>query len=125
MTDFQSISETKFSASAAEDGNEIVVRLSGSADVLAKPHLGGLFAAVDARAHELAVERVRVDIRQLAFMNSSCFKDFISWLDKVREAAPGEQYQVMFQASATKHWQRRSLHALTAFARGFVTIEPS
>ena len=125
MTDISTISETTFSASAAHEGDEILVCLSGSADVAAKPHLEALLGTVEDRARELAVAQVRVDIRQLAFLNSSCFKDFIGWLDRLREAGPGKQYRVTFLSSASRHWQRRSLHALSCFARGLVTIEPS
>jgi len=125
MTDISHISENTFSASVAHDGHELVVRLEGSADVHAKPHLEALLGTVDDSARELAVDEVRVDIRQLAFLNSSCFKDFISWLDRVRDAAPDKQYRVRFLSSVNRHWQKRSLHALSCFAHGLVTIEPS
>jgi hypothetical protein len=121
MTDITFISEETFKASAVHDGGDIVVRLTGNADIVAKRHLDSLLTTVHDRARQLGVGRVFVDIRQLAFMNSSCFKDLISWLDKVREAR--ERYRVTFQSSSSRHWQKRSLHALSCFAPELVAIE--
>jgi hypothetical protein len=122
MTQLATIEEGKFSAEVFYDGKHVVVRLAGNADANAKPHLGMLFGNVHEHAQHHGVDRVRVDMRQLMFMNSSCFKDLISWLDKLRDVkAPG--YHITFLSSNALHWQRRSLHALSCFARGIVTIE--
>jgi hypothetical protein len=117
------VNETKFSASVARDGADIVVRLAGNADVAAKRHFEPILSTAHDHARQLGVSRVRVDLRQLAFMSSSCFKDLIAWLDKVRESGVGREYQVLFQSSAAHQWQRRSLHALSCFARELVSIE--
>jgi hypothetical protein len=123
MTDITNISEETFKASAVQDGDDIVLRLTGNADVVAKRHLDSLLNTVHDHARQRGIGRVYVDIRQLAFMNSSCFKDLISWLDKVREAR--ERYYVTFQSSSSRHWQKRSLHALSCFAPDLVAIESS
>jgi hypothetical protein len=124
MNTLATIEEGKFSASILHDGSDLTVHLAGNADVTAKPHLGALFGTVHEQARLLGVTRVQVDIRSLAFMNSSCFKDLIAWLDKVREeAAASDPYRVTFLSSSTLHWQRRSLHALVCFARGLITVE--
>jgi hypothetical protein len=123
MTELASVEEGKFSAVVSHDGADILVRLMGNADATAKPHLGMLFGNVHEHAERHAVECVQVDLRQLVFMNSSCFKDLIAWLDKVRDAPDGARYRIVFLSSSALHWQRRSLHALSCFARGLVTIE--
>ena len=123
MTELTSITEAQFSATVLHGGGDIVVRLTGNADIAAKPHLEPILGQVHRHARELRVERVRVDIRDLTFMNSSCFKDLIWWLEQVREATATERYRISFISSGAQHWQRRSLHALSCFARDLVTIE--
>jgi hypothetical protein len=123
MTELTAIVEPKFSAIVTHSGEEIVIQLTGNADVAAKQHLAGLLRVVHTQAQERGVGHVRFDIRNLAFMNSSCFKDLISWLDGVREATTVGRYRVTFMSSAALHWQRRSLHALSCFARDLVTVE--
>ena len=123
MTQLAAVTEDKFSALVVENDRDIVIQLKGNADVVAKQHLPRLLGTVHEHAQQLKMPEVRVDIRELTFMNSSCFKDFICWLEKVREAAAAHRYRIIFQSSAAQHWQRRSLHALSCFARELITIE--
>jgi hypothetical protein len=117
------IVEARFSATVVEEGGDIAVRLTGNADVSAKHHIEALLGSVHTEALRLRAASVRLDVRELVFMSSSCFKNFICWLEKVRELGESERYRVFFLSSAAQHWQRRSLHAVTYFAREIVTIE--
>lgn len=129
MTQLASVSEPKFSAHIDHDGEELVLELVGTADVPARQHLGALLQTLCDQAKARGVKRVLVDIRKLGFMNSSCFKDLICWLDKVRADVRADvpdgacHYRVVFRSSANQHWQKRSLHALACFARELVTVE--
>ena len=124
MTQLASIVEAKFSATAIHVGDDIILEMTGNADVAAKQHLAPLLQSLHERAKQLGVTRVQVDIRKLAFMNSSCLKDLISWLDRAR-LEPAGSYRIVFLSSANQHWQKRSLHALSCFARDLVTVEAS
>ena len=117
------VTEATFSAGVVHDGNHLVIRLTGTADVTAQQHLERLFDAAHAQALGLGVSQVQVDLRELSFMNSSCIKDVLVWLEKVRNAEP--RYLVTFLSSDAHPWQRRSLQALKQFARGVVSIEAS
>jgi len=121
MTELVKVTEATFSGCAMHDGNDIVVRLAGTADIAAQKHLEPLFATVHAQVAALGVSRVQVDLRELQFMNSSCIKDVIVWLEKVRKAE--KSYLVTFLSSETRPWQRRSLLALQQFGKGIVSIE--
>jgi hypothetical protein len=121
MTELLKVTEATFSASVVHDANVIVLRLTGTADVAAQQHLEPLLAAVHAQMAALGLSRVQVDLRELQFMNSSCIKDLIVWLEKVRKAEKG--YLVTFLSSDARPWQRRSLQALKQFAKGIVSIE--
>jgi hypothetical protein len=123
MIELAKVTETTFSACAVHDGQDIVIRFTGTADVVAQPHLERLFDVVHAQALALGVRLVQVDLRELEFMSSSCIKDMLMWLEKVRKGET--RYLVTFLSSEAHPWQRRSLQPLKQFARGIVSIEVS
>ena len=123
MNELAKLSEATFSATVVHDGKDIVIRFTGNADVQAQKHLDHLFGDVHEHARRLGVSRVQVDLRELVFMNSSCIKDVIVWLEKVRKTEGDNRYLVAFLSSRAQPWQRRSLHALSHFARGIVSVE--
>jgi hypothetical protein len=104
-----------------EAPGELVLRFQGTADMNAIETLDAYLAAIHAVAIERQAERVRVDFRQLEFMNSSCFKSFVTWVGNVEETKDG-QYRIEFLSNAQMHWQRRSLNALRCFAMDLITI---
>jgi hypothetical protein len=123
MEPIAAISAKRFTASATREGGDILVRFKGNAESNAEIELPEFLKAVHDVALREQIRRVKVDMTTLAFMNSSCFKDFIVWLEKVRECAAERQYQIVFMSNAAQHWQRRSLYALSCFAKDHVTIE--
>jgi anti-anti-sigma factor len=106
----------------AEDGS-ILVHLSGTADLRVTEAVESLLADVHKQARAGAVAEVRVDLRNLEFMNSSCFKSFVTWISQVQDLPEPEQYRIRFLSSPAILWQRRSLNALSCFAAHLVTIE--
>ena len=87
----------------------------------------GLFPLSDylKQVHDAAILQrlleVSCDFRKLTFMNSSCFKAFVVWIDSVKNlAAP---YKIRFLTDPNIHWQRRSLEALRRLAIQIVTLE--
>jgi hypothetical protein len=99
------------------------VRLVGSAETMAVASLGRLLGKVHGEAMRLAVREVTVDVRDLEFMNSSCFKAFVSWLSALQDLEPNKQYRIRFLSDARKHWQRRSLGALSSFATNLIQVD--
>ena len=63
-----------------------------------------------------------IDLRDLEFMNSSCFKSFVSWITDIQELEPAQQYKVRFLSNSKLHWQKRSLHSLRCFAVELITV---
>ena len=123
MTELATVSEGPFSATVTLDDAEVVMRLAGNADAIAKKHLERLLTGVHDEARRAGVRKVQVDMRNLAFMNSSCIKDFVTWLAKARQGDAANTYKIVFVSSAAQHWQKRSLHALSCFAHELVTVE--
>ena len=104
-----------------EDG-ALVAKLSGTADLRVTDSVEAILARVHQSAMELGIAEVRMDLRELEFMNSSCFKSFVSWISEVSDL-PSGQYRIRFLSNPSILWQRRSLHALSCFAAELVTIE--
>ena len=85
------------------------VRLVGSAESVALAPLGVLLGKLHREAMRLAVREVTIDVRELEFMNSSCFEAFVDWLGVLQDVERGSQYRIRFLSDDQKHWQRRSL----------------
>jgi hypothetical protein len=123
MTDMLHVDTGVFGASASADDGQIRVGLRGNADMRAVSDLQAFIPSVHAKAIELSVSSVTVDMLELEFMNSSCFRNFVNWLNWIRELPEAERYKLRFVGSAARHWQRPSLSALSYFAVGLVDIE--
>jgi hypothetical protein len=67
------------------------------------------------------VSEVTCDFRTLSFMNSSCFKAFVVWIDTVKNAKLS--YRIRFRTAPNMHWQRRSLEALRRLAVDVVSLD--
>ena len=100
----------------------LVAKLSGTADLRVTDSVEAILTRVHQKALELGIPEVRMDLRELEFMNSSCFKSFVSWISEVSDLTAG-QYRIRFLSNPSILWQRRSLNALSCFAAELVTIE--
>ena len=109
--------------SELDDQGSIVVTFTGNGDMEAVDALGGFLKLVHRSAVELRVARVVFDLSGLYFMNSSCFKAFVTLIDTVSRTEP-RAYGVCFRTNPRIHWQRRSLEALRYLAPKVVEVEP-
>ncbi|AKV04211.1 hypothetical protein AKJ09_10874 [Labilithrix luteola] len=82
-----------------------------------------MLASLHEKAQALGVASVAIDLTQLEFMNSSCFKAFVSWIDRVQQMDAQKQYRIRFVSNPAILWQRRSLHALQCFAAELISID--
>ena len=110
-----------FSCAPSLDADKLSVSFSGTGDVAAVELLGSYLKQLHAEAERLRVSEVTCDFRKLSFMNSSCFKAFVVWIDTVKNAA--QSYRIRFLTEPEMHWQRRSLEALRRLATGVVSVE--
>jgi hypothetical protein len=105
-------------------GDELTLTCSGSAEGEALDTLGSTLK----RLHEDAiagdpVRVVKADIRALEFASSSCLKEFVKWLQVVKELDEPRRYQICFQSNPAHSWQRRSLSVFAVLAAEVVRIE--
>jgi hypothetical protein len=121
--DIQTIQEAGFEASATHDNGILRVSFRGSAELEASEQLGPFLTRVHTEALRLGAREVTADMVKLEFMNSSCFKRFVTWLNALREVEGTPQYAVRFLSSPRVRWQKASLMALSCFAPGLIEIE--
>ena len=115
------IKDTEFEATASVDGQSLVMRLWGNADLRVNGPLGPFLDSIDDEARRQRMGEVVADFRELVFMNSSCLKEFVRWIAQDEER--GDHYRIRFLSDPDAHWQARSLQALRAFAPNLVTID--
>jgi hypothetical protein len=111
----------KLVGEADHAGGAVVARLVGSAshrDLSAFDHF---LAALIADSRELGAGTIVLDLRDVAYMNSSHFKSLVSWLGSIAKAEP--RLEVTLRANPNHHWQKRSMEALAHLAAGLVTVE--
>jgi len=113
----------EFETQASMENGSISVRLRGSADLAARKPLESLLHGVHSESQRLKARRVVIDLTELEFMNSSCFKSFVTWIEEVQNLDAGAQYRITFISNPATHWQRRSLKALSCFAADLITLE--
>jgi len=115
------IRELDFTASARVD-TSAELRLTGSADNGIVWRFKDLIDRLHAEVVAAGARTVRVDIRELEFMNAGSFNVFIDWLGLVNDLEPAQRYRLRFFTSEKIAWQQRSLRMLTCFATDLVTV---
>ncbi len=103
--------------------SSIDVKLVGTAESSSMEQLGNYLSQLHETAIASKVREVVVDLRGLEFMNSSCFKKFVTWMSNLQDTPTDSQYNVRFVSDERKHWQSRSLGALACFAVDLIRLE--
>ena len=112
-----------FSSRASERDGAIVLALNGTADLSARDDLQKVLDKLHAEAMRLGVRQIELDVRQLEFMNSSCFQAVVSWIGQAQLLDAAAQYKIRILSNPDMHWQKRSLHALRCFADQLITVD--
>jgi hypothetical protein len=113
----------ELTALASLENGELRVALSGCADSRVMAPLRDLVLKVHEEMIKTHTPQAVVDFRNLEFMNSSCFKAFVTWLSRVQDLDPASRYRIRFISDNGKLWQRRSLSALSCFAADVIQVE--
>lgn len=122
MSELLSVKGEDFAGVATQEGTTITASLKGNADYAAIDAVEKLLDKTHTEATRTSATEVVIDMRQLEFMNSSCFKCFVSWITEIQELPEAQQYKVKFQSNSQLHWQKRSLHSLRCFAVELITV---
>lgn len=98
-------------------------QISGSAEIPAAAAMISLVQALHAQALALGVATVTVDFTNLEFMNSSCFKSLVTWVNDISELEEAKRYKLRFRTNAGIPWQRRTLQVLKTMATDLISVE--
>jgi len=98
------------------------LKLRGACDAFAVTPLGSYLTRVYAEMERQGTTQVTIDIRGLSLLNSSCLKQFITFLHKLRSQETGRQYVVDFHVDAKLHWQSRALAAFVRMCPDIVRV---
>ncbi len=118
------VAEEKYSAHLGFDPQGIRVHFKGT---ISTPNpaavLNPFVDAVHAHVLEAGAKDVRVDLTQLEFCNSSGFKSFIHWIERIQQAPDAKRYKLRFVSTKERKWQRTSLLALSCYGVNIVAID--
>ena len=64
-----------------------------------------------------------MDLTALEFCNSSGFKSFIHWIERIQQAPEPKRYKLRFLSTKERKWQRASLLALSCYGINIVLID--
>jgi anti-anti-sigma factor len=117
------IQENEFSARASEAEHALLVTMAGKADLNSSSQLDRFVDEVHAEAQRLHPAAVRIDLRQVEFMNSSCLRCLVRWIGQIQALATDERYHLTLISSPSVFWQKRSLLALTLLSSDLVSVE--
>lgn len=123
MIDIPTIDANDLRAAPTFADGQLSLSFAGSADSRSQGAIEAMLGRAHDEALRLGVPEVAVDFRDCDFVNSSCFKAFVVWLEQIQELDSEAQYRLRFYSDDAKAWQRRSLQALSCFAIELVHIE--
>jgi hypothetical protein len=116
------VSEEKYSASLHVEPLGTRVQFRGTISTVNPASVLNPFVdQVHDHLLKAGAKEVRVDFTELEFCNSSGFKSFIYWIQKI-QAAGDKQYRLRFISSPARKWQRTSLLALSCYSPSAVEI---
>jgi hypothetical protein len=103
------------------DGN--VVTIGGEIDqVSPKLFLAPFFEEIHVAAAQESLHEVKVDIRNLHFLNSAAVKELIAWVLKRNRLPPGKKYVLDFIYDSSILWQRVTMPTLSQLDPDFVVL---
>jgi hypothetical protein len=116
------VTRANFSIVAARSKTTPTFAFAGNADMDALLPLELFLRQLEQATAEERVSRITCDFRDLYFMNSSCFKCFVSWINNIASSKSELQYVVDFVTNPGMRWQARSLENLQHFGPTIVRI---
>jgi hypothetical protein len=119
----QAVHDVDFSAEASLTDGVLTATISGNADLNVRLALERFLAAIHQEARQQHMDKVALDVRGLAFMNSSCLKSLVVWVTQIQDLPADQRYKITVVSSPTLYWQKRSLFAISSLASDIVTIE--
>lgn len=118
------VAEEKYSATLVADARGTRVLFKGTISTVNPATVLNPFVdSIHQQVVSSGEKRVQVDLRDLEFCNSSGFKSFIHWIQRIQEMPDGKRYGLTFLSNPMRKWQKTSLLALSCYGVNTVSIE--
>jgi hypothetical protein len=104
------------------DDTRLLLRVTGNGDMAAAEPLDRYLKLVHKEALRVRVKEVAVNLCELYFMNSSCLKSFVTWIDTLSTVVD-RRYKIRLIGSPKLVWQRRTLDVLQRLGPSVVNLE--
>ena len=118
------VAEEKYSAQLGTDPQGIRVHFRGTISTVNPAVVLNPFVdAVHAHVLDQGLREIRVDLTSLEFCNSSGFKSFIHWIERIQQSPEPKRYKLRFLSTKERKWQRTSLLALSCYGINIVAID--
>jgi hypothetical protein len=118
------VAEEKYSAHIGTDAAGLRVHFKGTISTVNPAIVLNPFVdAVHQHVLDAGTKEVRVDLTHLEFCNSSGFKSFIHWIERIQQTPEPKRYRLRFLSTKERKWQRTSLLALSCYGINIVAID--
>jgi hypothetical protein len=122
-TSLSAIRKDRFALVPNMQGRALHIEFSGMADLSATATLPLFFNLVHREVQRQKIPEVVVNMRDLTFLNSSCLKALVKWIDAIDSCEDAFRYRLRFVSNPRHGWQRRSLETLKSMSDGSVSID--
>lgn len=116
----ENVSLDSFAIEAERTDDTLCLRLTGTADMAAYDALQHCLGVVRSDVARLDLARVRVDIRALYLLNSSCIKALLRLVYLAQTERPS--FSIEFLVDPNLSWQARALAPLKRMAPDIVRV---
>ena len=118
----QALDESNLEIEPSFASNGLTLRLRGSCDAFAVTPLGSYLSRVFAEMERIGCTHVTFDVRGLCLLNSSCLKQFVTFLHRLRSLDTDTRYAVDFVVDVKLGWQSRALAAFVRMCPDIVSV---
>ncbi len=100
-----------------------IIMISGTLDkVDSGKNLKPFFEEAHSELLKLNMKSVTIDLTNLVFMNSTAFRELVTWAVKIEALPENQKYKFKFVMSTQHLWQSGSIGALKALTPDIVEI---
>ncbi len=116
----EAVTADSYSFTPTLEAEAIVIRFGGTGDLVAVVPLGAFLGDLRDEVLRLKPKVLRLDVRELYFINSSCLKAFVNLVFYL--AGAGSEAMVEFVTNSHLAWQERALSPIARMAPTTVRI---
>jgi anti-anti-sigma factor len=110
-----------FSTYSQQQGDTLVVALSGNADMAVHDQLRAFLDELHRTAGAHSIREAVLEMQELYFMNSSCLSLLLRLVNSLLKSKP-PAYTIRFRSNPNLRWQKKSLDAIRAYAGTDVVV---